>query len=125
MVQQPDGSRNGWGPGAALLLTDTAESHQRPNKNANVLDLWKRPDECAACGHPVKFTIKNSGHRRKFANQYTEEGNAATADEFLRPRKLDTVGNRLFRLDHSLAPSSSKSSGCPARRFYPVNTFSL
>lgn len=24
-----------------------------------------------ACGHLVKITVKNSGHRRKFAIQYT------------------------------------------------------
>ncbi|AIL99150.1 hypothetical protein SMB554_06875 [Sinorhizobium meliloti] len=44
-----------------------------------------------ACGHPVKFTIKNSGHRRKFANQYTEEE--------MRRRRMNSCGRgSLIRL---------------------------
>ncbi|ASY62449.1 hypothetical protein SJ05684_c09900 [Sinorhizobium sojae CCBAU 05684] len=76
-----------------------------------------------ACGHSVKITIKNSGHRRKFAIQCTKEE--------MQRRRMNACGRGstirlqpVVRLDRSLAPSSGKPR-LPGRRFYPVNTFSL
>jgi hypothetical protein len=66
-----------------------------------------------ACGHSVKNHHQELRPPPEICDPVYEGGNAATADEHLRPRKHDTVATGL---SGSITPwrQARESSGCPA-----------